>query len=765
MTSSSQSQNLRDADALVAAGIPACRRAGLPRPAEKNSRTTGLLGKVHAPRARHAKSGRQDAALHGRQGCLPLRKLILVAGGILFAGAGIVSASEPATLEAGFRTPPLDNRPESWFHLIGGNVSKAGLTTDLEAVAGAGLQGIQLFHGSGRKWPGVEPQIACLSPEWDGMIGHVADETRRLGLRFTMQNCPGWAMSGGPWITPDKAMRHIISSRVNVAGGGRVSVSLDRPQPSDEKWRDYQDIAVLAFPTPVGDDGGRLKPVEVQSNRKAAWSDLLAEKKDAAVRIAPGKEPAWLEITFAQPAALRSIELPPVELLMQRRNYDPDSRIVIQIQDGKGWKDLIRHPVPRGTWQDRQEEFPLVLAVPETQSAKYRIVFENNHPMELSYLRLSPAARVHDWRGQAGFAMRSLDRAEPPAQARGAWVARDSVLDLSDKMDANGQLTWDAPAGRWTVVRFGHVNTGAKNKPAPPEATGFECDKLSPVGAEQHFAGYIGRLSQPGGPADSGRLQGMVIDSWECYTQTWTPAMEREFERRRGYALRRWLPALAGWVVDDPRTTERFLRDWRATIGEMIEGGRQFLAWQDGDYKFSRKDAKPVAVNVSGTRAIPLETGWTLSFPPGWDVPASLDLGGLKPWSELEDKAASHFPGSAVYRATVRLDALKADERLWLDLGRVGDIAEVRINGRKVAALWAAPFRVDITSHVKAGDNEIEIELTNTWFNRLAYDAGLPEDHRKTWTYNAPDADAPLEFAGLGGLVRLRVGKVVELSK
>ncbi len=62
-------------------------------------------------------------------------------------------------------------------------------------------------------------------------------------------------------------------------------------------------------------------------------------------------------------------------------------------------------------------------------------------------------------------------------------------------MDAEGRLTWDAPAGPWTVVRFGHVNTGVKNKPAPPEATGFECDKLSPAGAEQHFAGYIGRLS------------------------------------------------------------------------------------------------------------------------------------------------------------------------------------------------------------------------------------------------------------------------------
>lgn len=101
------------------------------------------------------------------------------------------------TIDAQFQSPPQSVHPETWFHLIGGNVNKSALTTDLEAVAGAGFQGIQLFHGRGRPWPGVKPQIQTLSPTWDDMISHVADETQRLGLRFTMQNCPGWAMSAG----------------------------------------------------------------------------------------------------------------------------------------------------------------------------------------------------------------------------------------------------------------------------------------------------------------------------------------------------------------------------------------------------------------------------------------------------------------------------------------------------------------------------------------------------------------------------------------
>jgi hypothetical protein len=136
---------------------------------------------------------------------LGLSKAAFAISLLLAAGSQLLAADPLAT---GFAEPPHDSRPETWFHLIGGNVAKPGLTADLEAVAGAGLSGIQLFHGQfGGPWPGVTPQIACLSPSWDDMITHTADECRRLGLSFTMQNCPGWAMSGGPWIKPENAMR------------------------------------------------------------------------------------------------------------------------------------------------------------------------------------------------------------------------------------------------------------------------------------------------------------------------------------------------------------------------------------------------------------------------------------------------------------------------------------------------------------------------------------------------------------------------------
>ena len=90
-----------------------------------------------------------------------------------------------------FQGPSKVFRPETWFHFIGGNVATQGITADLEAIERAGIEGLQLFHGQfGGAWPGVEPQIKCLSGSWDGAVRHVAEECRRLGLRFTMQNCP-----------------------------------------------------------------------------------------------------------------------------------------------------------------------------------------------------------------------------------------------------------------------------------------------------------------------------------------------------------------------------------------------------------------------------------------------------------------------------------------------------------------------------------------------------------------------------------------------
>ena len=478
------------------------------------------------------------------------------------------SSADP--LADGFRMPPTDSRPETQFHLIGGNVAKPGLTADLEAIKGAGFSGIQLFHGDGEPWPGVEPQIPCLSPQWDGMISHVADETKRLGLHFTMENGPGWATSGGPWITPDKAMRQLVWSRVDVTGGKTLTLKLPKPQPSNGEWRDYSEVAVMAFPTPEGDHGSPLLPATIRSNRdKLPWADLFAGKLigEKEFRLEATDGPTWIEVDFTEPSTLRSIEFPSVMKMASPCYYDPGMSIHIEVKTNDGWKEVAKREIPRSNCQDAM---PLTIALPENTATTYRILFDLKNPIVLESLKFSSAARIDNWEGQAAHALRSLDYPASIKQNPKAWIASNTIIDLSKNLGDDGELKWGAPAGKWTILRFGNVNSGALNGPAPKEATGFECDKLSTAGADQHFASYIGRISGAGGPADQGRLQGMLIESWKCGAQTWTPAMEQEFSTRSGYSLRKWLPALAGYVVDSHEQSGRFLRDWRTTLNDLL---------------------------------------------------------------------------------------------------------------------------------------------------------------------------------------------------
>ncbi len=477
--------------------------------------------------------------------------------------------------EEAFQAPPQVYHPETWFHYIGGNVAAKGITADLEAIAGAGISGIQLFHGQfGGPWPGVTPQITCLSALWDDAVRHTAEECRRLGLRFTMQNCPGWAMSGGPWIEPSNAMRHLAWSRIDVEGGAKaINVALPLPQPSDEPWRDYRDITVLAFPTPLDDNDKPLKPQLIKSNRQELpWMDCLAGNPEGKISLSPVPEdsPNWVEVTFPAVTTIRTVELSSINGFNHGWCYEPGVTVTVQAILPDGTVKDIRHTVlPQSSWQDDQ---PISLACSEVNGAKtYRISIANKHDMALGSLRLFSAARKNNWESEAGWTLRSIVReGEHPQQSQSAFIDPLQIRDITAMMDGKGNLKWNAPAGKWTILRIGHVNTGMRNAPAPPEGTGWECDKLSEAGPNAHFAGYIGRLSGKDGPLANGLLNGMLLDSWECKTQTWTTNMESEFDRVSGYQLRKWLPAVFGYVVGDHETTTRFLHDWRATIGDLF---------------------------------------------------------------------------------------------------------------------------------------------------------------------------------------------------
>lgn len=480
----------------------------------------------------------------------------------------VLSAPFSSHDELQFRNPAKMFRPQTWFHYVDGNVDKEGITRDLEAVAEAGLSGIQLFHGGnfGGDWPGVTDHVYCLSEKWDDLVRHTAMEARRLGLRFTMQNCPGWAMSGGPWIQPKDAMRHLTSTRTDVSGGGAVSVALPVSADDLQDWKDYRDVAVIAFRTPLGDSVTPLIPSEVRTGgHRDEIEAMLRGETVSGFTFEPGKE-HLIEVVFPKEETARSIVFSSINGFFHNFVYEPGIHVkVTAMLDDGGEKTVLDAAMPMASWQDDRE---ITFSLDEACASRYVISIRNAHDMKISALRLLSAARKNNWEAEAGWTLRRIPRESAmPDQDAAAYVNPSSVMDLSGYMDAAGTLRWEAPEGEWTILRIGHVNTGMKNGPAPAEAVGFECDKLSVNGPDRHFDAFIGRMVD--GPV-KGLAGSMLMDSWECRCQTWTADMEAMFGDINGYALRSWLPALFGYVIDDQDVTSRFLNDWRSTLNTLL---------------------------------------------------------------------------------------------------------------------------------------------------------------------------------------------------
>ncbi len=149
---------------------------------------------------------------------------------------------------------------------------------------------------------------------------------------------------------------------------------------------------------------------------------------------------------------------------------------------------------------------------------------------------------------------------------------------------------------------------------------------------------------------------------------------------------------------------------------------------------------------------------WELRFPPKWGAPEKVTMDKLISWSDHADAGVKYFSGTAVYSKTLHLPAnlIGNGKPLYLDLGNVAVIAEVKLNGKDLGILWKRPFRVDVSAAAKAGDNALEVKVVNLWPNRLIRDSGLPENERLTWTtWNPYKPTDPLLPSGLLGPVQL----------
>jgi len=149
---------------------------------------------------------------------------------------------------------------------------------------------------------------------------------------------------------------------------------------------------------------------------------------------------------------------------------------------------------------------------------------------------------------------------------------------------------------------------------------------------------------------------------------------------------------------------------------------------------FSNLAQAPVHEQLHGseTSLATIPGPWTVSFPPNLGAPSSIPMPSLVSWTENSDPGVKYFSGTATYTTQLRAAGpwFRSGQRIYLDLGKVRDIAEVSVNGKPAGLVWAPPYRVDVTDALKPGTNRLEIKVTNEWANRIVGDRLGPPEKR-----------------------------------
>ena len=160
-------------------------------------------------------------------------------------------------------------------------------------------------------------------------------------------------------------------------------------------------------------------------------------------------------------------------------------------------------------------------------------------------------------------------------------------------------------------------------------------------------------------------------------------------------------------------------------VGVFSIGEGEFVATVPGTYRATDSEGTTQTFAVSATEPhAPINTSWTLSFPAGWGAPSSVPVDRFRSWTESTDPGIRYFSGTAVYRTNLQIpaDFVTPGRQLWLQLGQVREIATVTVNGRAADTVWRQPFGVRIDPLVHAGNNIVEIKVTNLWPNRIIGD-------------------------------------------
>lgn len=501
-----------------------------------------------------------------------------------------------------FELPPASAMPRVWWHWMNGNVSEQGIKEDLEWMKRVGIGGAQTFDVSLHTPEFVNQRLVFMQPPWISAFKYSASLAESLGLELAIASAPGWSEAGGPWVASEQGMKKLVWSEISV-DGGEVDVKLPIP-PSvvgpfqDVPWSNpyrggpgarekvknlYRDVAVIAYQLPDADKSlAELNPVVTSSagpiNANRLWDGSYSQS----VNLPFGDEgnPAWIAMDFRHPLSVQAMSL----ALQEADEFVPP-HVAAELQSSADGRDF-HTIVTVGSTSDVQQ----TVAFPPVRARFFRLLFPSRPPRSVPTIFESVAAppqtqhkiyefilhvtpRIDHFEQKAAFFIgdgSTWEHVSPSGAA--AAIPLKSMLDLTPRLRPDGSLNWRVPHGRWEILRLGYSLLGTVNMPAAAEATGLEVDKLSASDVRSYMDRYVGLYESILGDQPAGKrgLRAMVMDSWEAGPQNWTDDLPQQFLNRRGYELGPWLPALTGRVMESAESTERFLWDFRRTLGDLL---------------------------------------------------------------------------------------------------------------------------------------------------------------------------------------------------
>ena len=457
-------------------------------------------------------------------------------------------------LEREFVNPPISSRPRTWFHVMSGNMTKEGITKDLESIKSVGIGGVLLFNVT--QGIPVGP-IKFNSEEHIELIRHMAAESERLGLAFGVHNCDGWTSSGGPWITPENSMKKVVWSETYTRGGA-IDVLLPEP---DKLENYYEDIATIAYPSLSSELDNLNNLPRVSSSQADLDIGLITDGSVVGTtRLEATKEaPAYIQFEYTKPYSVKSVRF-------RFMNARLANTLLLSSDDGVNFvpvKNLaLRRPAKNDWGNDEALETPA--------TARY-FRLQTDVPLDVQEVELSSIESIGNFWGRSGSAKTVYSDLPPIGPApESSIIKASSIINLSKDVDKKGQLKTHLPEGDWTIMRFGQTSTGARNLPASKEGIGLEVDKFNRSAVKVHYDAFMTNVVEAVKDVAPNAHQYTEIDSYEVGAQNWTTGYDALFETSKGYSLIPFLPLYAGRFVESSDVSEQVTWDMRGLSNQLM---------------------------------------------------------------------------------------------------------------------------------------------------------------------------------------------------